>query len=252
MLYNAEFNELFCKTHAVLTILAQQELPPKLWPNSSTKKLVMVNAILKHRRMPKLPSSFFGAAPTSNTLTSTASTVSSGSPARKKSKPTASATTEESSEDDDDDYLLGTVCAASTASADLAVAAAQDSTTKKQPSRSTKTKQPSMSAKTKQPSPVISGNAKNDDAEDVASVSSGNAKNEEVEVVDFLYLFMEVYDKDEERKMPPPDPFWLKTNMKFLMSVKNISNKNTATLEKPCPLPSLICKVAEWFNMLSN
>jgi hypothetical protein len=144
------------------------------------------------------------------------------------------------------------VCAASTASADLAVAAAQDSTTKKQPSRSTKTKQPSMSAKTKQPSPVISGNAKNDDAEDVASVSSGNAKNEEVEVVDFLYLFMEVYDKDEERKMPPPDPFWLKTNMKFLMSVKNISNKNTATLEKPCPLPSLICKVAEWFNMLSN
>jgi hypothetical protein len=48
MSYNAEFNELFRKTHAVLTILAQQELPPKLWPNSSTKKLVMVNAILKH------------------------------------------------------------------------------------------------------------------------------------------------------------------------------------------------------------
>jgi hypothetical protein len=59
--YNTEFNELFRKTHAVLTILAQQELPPKLWPNSSTKKLVMVNAILKHRRVPKLPSSFFGA-----------------------------------------------------------------------------------------------------------------------------------------------------------------------------------------------
>ena len=204
MSYNAEFNELFCKTHSVLTILAQQELPPKLWPNSSTKKLVMVNAILKHRRMPKLPSSFFGAAPTSNASTSTASTVSSGSPARKKSKPTASATTEESSEDDDDDYLLSTVCAAFTVSADLAlslplqsfsskdaIASAQDSAKMKQPSRSTKTKQPSRSAKTKS-KPTAATNAKNDEAEDVASVSSGNAKNEEVEVEDILYLFMEV------------------------------------------------------------
>jgi hypothetical protein len=217
--------------------------------------------------MPKLPSSFFGAAPTSNASTLTASKVSSGSPARKKSKPTASATTEESSEDDDDDYLLSTVCAASTvASADLApslplesfsskaaVAAAQDSATKKQPSRSTKTKQPSRPAKTKS-KPTAATNAKNDEAKDVASVSSGNAKNEEVEVEDFLYLLMEVYDKDEERKMPPPDPVWLEANMKqleLLKIMKNISDKSTAMLDKTCPLPSLIRKVAEWFNKLS-
>ena len=265
MSYNAEFNELFRKTHSVLTILAQQELPPKLWPNSSTKKLVMVNAILKHRRMHKLPSSFFGAAPTSNASTSTASTDSSGSPAKKKPKPTASTTTE-SSEDDDVDYLLSTVCAASTVSADLAlslpiesfssedaVAAAQDSVTKKQPSRSTKTKQPSRSVKTKS-KPTATTKAKNDEAEDVASVSSGNAKNEEVEVEDFLYLFMEVYDKDEERKMPPPDPLWLEANMKQLENLglmDNISDKNAATLDKKCHLPSLLRKVTEWFNKLT-
>ena len=239
MSYNAEFNELFCKTHAVLTILAQQELPPKLWPNSSTKKLVMVNAILKHRRMPKLPSSFFGAAKTSNASTSTASTVSSGSPFRKKSKPTASATMEESSDDDDDDCLLGTVCAATTASADLALRLPLESFSS----------EAAVAVK-----PTAATNAKNDEAEDVASVSSGNTKHEEVEVDDFLYLFMEVYDEDEERKISPPDSLWLEANMKqleLLKTMKNICDKNTATLDKTCPLPSLIRKVAEWFNKLS-
>jgi hypothetical protein len=163
--------------------------------------------------MPKLPSSFFGAAPAS---TLTASTVSSGSPARTKSKPTASATTEESSDDDDDDCLLGTVCAAI--------------------------------------KPTAATNVKNDEAEDLASVSSGNTKNEEVEVEDFLYLFMEVYNEDEERKMPPPDSLWLEANMEqleLLKKMKNICDKNAATLDKKCPLPSLIRKVAEWFNKLT-
>ena len=237
---NAEFNELFGKKHKELTILAQQELPPKLWPNSNTKKLVMVNAILKNRRMPKLPSSFFGAAPASNASTSTASTVSSSSPARKKSKPTASATTEKSSDDDDDDYLLDTVCAATTASADLAPSLPLESFFS----------EAAVAAK-----PTTATNAKNDEAEDVASVSSGNAKNEEDEVEDFLYLFMEMYDKDEERKMPPPDPLWLQANMKQLELLKimmNISKENAATLDKKCPLPSLIRKVAEWFNKLTD
>jgi hypothetical protein len=237
---NAEFNELFGKKHKELTILAQQELPPKLWPNSNTKKLVMVNAILKNRRMPKLPSSFFGAAPASNASTSTASTVSSSSPARKKSKPTASATTEKSSDDDDDDYLLDTVCAATTASADLAPSLPLESFFS----------EAAVAAK-----PTAATNAKNDEAEDVASVSSGNAKNEEDEVEDFLYLFMEMYDKDEERKMPPPDPLWLQANMKQLELLKimmNISKENAATLDKKCPLPSLIRKVAEWFNKLTD
>jgi hypothetical protein len=184
--------------------------------------------------MHKLPSSFFGAAPTSNASVSTASTVSSGSPARKKSKPTASATTE-----DFDDYLLGTVCDASTASADLAPSLPLESFSS----------EAAVAAK-----PTAATNVKNDEAKDVASVSSGNTKNEEVEVEDFLYLFMEVYDKDEERKMPPPDSLWLEANMKqleLLKTMKNICDKNTATLDKTCPLPSLIRKVAEWFNKLS-
>ena len=54
--------------------------------------------------------------------------------------------------------------------------------------------------------------------------------------------------------MPPPDSLWLEANMKqleLLKTMKNICDKNTATLDKTCPLPSLIRKVAEWFNKLS-
>ena len=54
--------------------------------------------------------------------------------------------------------------------------------------------------------------------------------------------------------MPPPDPLWLEANMKqleLLGFMDNISDKNAATLDKTCPLPSLIRKVKEWFNKLS-
>ncbi len=102
---------------------------------------------------------------------------------------------------------------------------------------------------------LISGCAKSDEAAEVATLISGCAKSEEDEVEDFLYLFMEMYDTDEERKKPPPDPLWLQANMKQLELLKimmNISKENAATLDKKCPLPSLIRKVAEWFNKMTD
>ena len=102
---------------------------------------------------------------------------------------------------------------------------------------------------------VISGTAKSDEAKEVASVISGNAKSYEAEEEDFPFLVIKEFDLDEESKNPPPDPSRLKANrkqIKLLGFMRTISDEHTATLEKTCPLPYLICQVAKWFNRLSN
>ena len=101
---------------------------------------------------------------------------------------------------------------------------------------------------------VISGCAKSDEAEEVATVISGCAKSDEAAEEGYAYLVMEEFALDEESKTPPPDPSRLEANRKqieLLRKMRTISDEKTATLDITCPLPSLIRKVAEWFNKLS-
>jgi hypothetical protein len=169
--------------------------------------------------------------PTSKASTSTASTDSSGSPAKKKPKPTdcinkkiASVISGNAKSDEAED--VASVISGTTKSDDAEEVAS-----------------------------VISGTAKSDEAKEVASVISGNAKSYEAEEEDFPFLVIKEFDLDEESKNPPPDPSRLKANrkqIKLLGFMRTISDEHTATLEKTCPLPYLICQVAKWFNRLSN
>ena len=177
MSVNGELDELLSKSKDELLLLAKILLPPKLCPRSSSSKADIANAIQNARRQSKIPS-FFAAAPTSKTSTSTASTDSSGSPAKKKSKPTDCINEEIAS--------------------------------------------------------VISGSAKSDEDEEVAFVISGSAKSDEAEEEGLAYLVIEEFAQDkEESKTPPPDnPSKLKANrkqIKLLVLMRTISNKNTAT-----------------------
>ena len=102
---------------------------------------------------------------------------------------------------------------------------------------------------------VISGCAKSDEAEEVASVISGCAKSDENEEEGYAYLVIEEFALDEESKMPPPDPSRLEANRKqieLLRKMRTISDENTATLDITCPLPSLIIQCAQWFMRLPD
>jgi hypothetical protein len=102
---------------------------------------------------------------------------------------------------------------------------------------------------------VISGSAKSNEAEEVASVISGSAKSDEAEEEGIAFLVIEEFALDEESKTPPPDPSRLEAYRKqivLLGLMRKISDKNTATLDKTCPLPSLICQVTKWFIRLSG
>ena len=89
---------------------------------------------------------------------------------------------------------------------------------------------------------VISGIAKSDEAEEVVSVISGSAKSNKAEEDGLAYLVIEEFAQDkEESKTPPPDnPSKLKANrkqIKLLVLMRTISNKNTATfITCPCHL----------------
>ena len=89
---------------------------------------------------------------------------------------------------------------------------------------------------------------------EVASVISGCAKSDKNKEEGYAYLVIEEFALDEESKTPPPDPSRLEANRKqieLLRKMRTISDEKTATLDITCPLPSLIRKVAEWFNKLS-
>ena len=137
--------------------------------------------------------------------------------------------TEESSEDDDDDDLLNyTLHILSTATR-------------------------SKSDEAEEVASMISGSAKSDEAKEIASVISGSAKSDEAEEEGIAFLVIEEFALDEESKTPPPDPSRLEAYRKqivLLGLMRKISDKNTTTLDKTCPLPSLICKVAKWFIRL--
>jgi hypothetical protein len=102
---------------------------------------------------------------------------------------------------------------------------------------------------------VISGDAKSDEAEEIVSVISGSAMSDEAEEEGFAFLVIEEFALDEECKTSPPDPSRLEAKRKqieLLVFMENICNKNTATLDKTCPLPSLICQVTKWFIRLPD
>jgi hypothetical protein len=102
---------------------------------------------------------------------------------------------------------------------------------------------------------VISGSAKSNEAEEVASVISGSAKSDEAEEEGIAYLVIEDFALDEESKTPPPDPSRLEANrnqIEILGLMRTISNKNAATLDITCPLPSLFCQCAQWFIRLPD
>jgi hypothetical protein len=61
---------------------------------------------------------------------------------------------------------------------------------------------------------VISGDAKSDKAEEIASVISGSAKSDKAEEEGFAFLVIEEFALDEESKTPPPDPSRLEANRK--------------------------------------
>ena len=102
---------------------------------------------------------------------------------------------------------------------------------------------------------MISVSAKSDEAEEVASVISGSAKSDEAEEEGIAYLVIEDFALDEESKTPPPDPSRLEANrnqIEILGLMRTISNKNAATLDITCPLPSLFCQCAQWFIRLPD
>ena len=103
---------------------------------------------------------------------------------------------------------------------------------------------------------VISGSAKSDVAEEIASVVSGSAKSDVAEEEGFAYLVIEDFAQDkEESKTHPPDPSNLEAYRKqieILGFMDNISDENEATLDITCPLPSLFCKCAQWFIRLAD
>ena len=104
---------------------------------------------------------------------------------------------------------------------------------------------------------MISVSANSNEAEEIASVISGSAKSDKAEEEGLAYLVIEDFAQDkEERKTPPPDdPSKLKANrkqIKLLGLMRTISNKNTATLDITCPIPSLICQCAQWFIRLPD
>jgi hypothetical protein len=164
--------------------------------------------------MHKIPS-FFAAAPTSKTSTLTASTDSSGSPAKNKSKPTDCINEE-----------IATVISWS-----------------------------AKSDKADKIASAISGSAKSNEAEEVASAISGSTKSDEAEEEGIAHLVIEDFALDEESKTPPPDPSRLEANRKqieILGLMRTISNKNAATLDITCPLPSLFNQCAQWFIRLPD
>ena len=181
---------------------------------SSSSKADIANAIQNARRQSKIPS-FFAAAPTSKTSTSTASTDSSGSPAKKKSKPT--------------NCINEEIASAISGSAN--------------------------SDKVEEIASAISGSAKSDEAEEIASVISGSAKSDKAEEEGISFIVIEEFALDKESKTPPPDPTRLEAYRKqieLLGLMRKISDENTALLDQTCPLPSLICQVAKWFIRLSD
>ena len=181
---------------------------------SSSSKADIANAIQNARRQSKIPS-FFAAAPTSKTSTSTASKDSSGSPAKKKSKPT--------------NCINEEIASAISGSAN--------------------------SDKVEEIASAISGSAKSDEAEEIASVISGSAKSDKAEEEGISFIVIEEFALDKESKTPPPDPTRLEAYRKqieLLGLMRKISDENTALLDQTCPLPSLICQVAKWFIRLSD
>ncbi len=198
--------------------MVKRHLPPKLCPPSSSSKAVIANAIKKALRQSKIKS-FYTAIPILIASTSTASTVLSSSPAKKKSKPTdcinvevASVISESAKTDEVEEVA--------------SVISGSDKTDKAEEVAS-----------------MISGSDKTDKAEEVASVISGSAKTDEAEEEGIAFLVIEDFSLDEESKTPPHDPSRLEANRKQIKDLgfmDNISNKNAATLDITCPLPSLI------------
>ncbi len=95
---------------------------------------------------------------------------------------------------------------------------------------------------------MINGTTKSEEAEEVESVISISTKSDEAEEEGIAYLIIEDFALDEERRMPPPDdPSKLEANRKqieLLGLMRKINNKNTGTLDKTCPLPSLFTQCA--------
>ncbi len=213
---------------------------------SSSSKADIANAIQNARRQSKIPS-FFAAAPTSKTSTSTASTDSSGSPAKKKSKPTncineeiASAISGSANSDKVEEIASAISGSAKSDEAEEIASVISGS---------------AKSDKAKEIASVISGSAKSDEAEEIASVISGSAKSDKAEEEGISFIVIEEFALDKESKTPPPDPTRLEAYRKqieLLGLMRKISDENTALLDQTCPLPSLICQVAKWFIRLSD
>ena len=197
---------------------------------SSSSKADIANAIQNARRQSKIPS-FFAAAPTSKTSTSTASTDSSGSPAKKKSKPTNCINEE----------IASAISGSANSDKVEEIASAISGSAK--------------SDEAEEIASVISGSAKSDKAKEIASVISGSAKSDEAEEEGVSFIVIKEFALDKESKTPPPDPTRLEAYRKqieLLGLMRKISDENTALLDQTCPLPSLICQVAKWFIRLSD
>ena len=84
---------------------------------------------------------------------------------------------------------------------------------------------------------------------------SGSAKSDKAEEEGIAFLIIKEFALDEENKTPPPDPSRLEAYRKqieLLGLMRKISDENTATLDKTCHLPSLICQVTNWFIRLPD
>ncbi len=86
---------------------------------------------------------------------------------------------------------------------------------------------------------VISGSAKSDEAEEIASVISGSAKSDEAEEEGLAYLVIEEFALDEESKTSPPDPSRLEA-----YRTHNGSLGCLTTGRKPCKTPNLLSRAS--------
>jgi hypothetical protein len=189
MSVNRERDELLRKKREELIRLAERSLPPKLVPTKNSSKAVLVDAILKARRLTKIQP-FFAPVPTSNKAST--STDSSGSPAKKKPKPTDEATT-----------------ATTTAEATTATTSAEATTATNAAKTTTASKATIASEAT---------------TATTAAAEETTATEEE----GFAYLVVELFSQDEESKTPSRDPSWLEANrrqIELLSKMKPLATK---------------------------
>ena len=84
---------------------------------------------------------------------------------------------------------------------------------------------------------------------------SDNGERDEEEGLAYLVIEDFAQDKEESKMPPPDDPSNLEAfrkQIELLVLMRKLSDKNTATLEKTCPLPSLFFKCAQWFIRLPD